>query len=108
MQLAAASVVPWGGLSEVTFDRLVADSICHADADHAGQDRAPARQHRPDCAVCVLCQAVAHVGVLLGPSVFVLAAPAALAAGRAHLPPARAPPALLAAAASARGPPVLI
>jgi len=108
VQLAAASVVPWGVVPGAGIDRLVAASICHGDGVGADQGGTPANHHGPACAVCPLCQAVAHAGVLLGPAMFVLAAPVAALSRMAHLPPARAPPARLAAATSARGPPTLI
>jgi hypothetical protein len=107
VQVAAASVVPWGNLPGAGIDRLVAASICHSDGDGIGDGRAPASHHGPDCAACPLCQAVSHAGVVLGAQAFALTAPAAATAPVAHLPPARAPPARFAGTASARGPPTL-
>jgi hypothetical protein len=101
IQLAAASVVPFAALSTASVDRLAAASICHDDQGHQ-----PSPHHAPACAVCPLCQAIAHAGALLASPGTVLVAPI-LAAFRAFaLPPARAPPAVATFATSARGPPV--
>jgi hypothetical protein len=105
LQLAAASVAPWAPAGGI--DRLVAGSICHA-AGAGDQGGAPARHHAPDCAICPLCQAIAHAGVLLGPGFAALPAPIVAAARLALLPPARAPPLRRVAAAAPRGPPDLI
>jgi Protein of unknown function (DUF2946) len=103
MQVAATSVMPSAGLS-VSVDRLVAASICHSDAaDHGGT---PAPHHAPDCAVCPLCQAIAHAGALLASPMVGFAAPALFVAKNLFArPPARAPPGHTAFATSARGPP---
>ncbi len=109
VQLAAASVVlPVGAARAEGFDRLLAASICHDDAGAAGQGGTPAHHHAPDCALCPLCQAIAHAGVLLGPPVFAWARLAVSVARIVVLPPARAPPARFALATFARGPPALI
>jgi hypothetical protein len=108
VQLAAASVVPWAGIAQAGFDRLLAASICH-DAAGGGDQGGQRDKHRPPaCPVCPLCQAVAHAGMLLGPAGYGVHAPSVAVLRMATLPPARAPPARFAAAASARGPPVLI
>jgi len=105
MQIAAASVVPFAGPA-ASVDRLLAASICHSDGGATDSGGTPARRHAPDCAVCPLCQAIAHAGALLGAPMLVIAAPALLAARLFALPPSRAPPGRAASAASARGPPV--
>jgi hypothetical protein len=105
MQLAAASVVPFAA---PTIDRLVAVSICHGDGGATGSSDRPAHHHAPDCAVCPLCQAIAHAGVLLAAPTLAFAAPVALIAHAFVLPPARAPPGRAASAASARGPPATL
>ncbi len=102
MQLAAFGIVPLSGAG-IGVDRLLATSICHTDAGDHGN--APAPHHAPDCAVCPLCQAIAHAGVILASPMAVFASPV-LAVTRAFAqPPARAPPSLAASPATARGPP---
>jgi hypothetical protein len=105
MQLAAASVVPFAAPS-ASIDRLVAASICHSDGGTSDTGGAPARRHAPDCAVCPLCQAITHAGVLLGAPMLLIAAPVMLVAHAFARPPSHAPPGRAASAASARGPPV--
>jgi hypothetical protein len=104
VQLAAASVMPLRGTRTETLDRLVAASICHGDA---GSGQGDTRHQLPDCAMCPFCQAIAHAGILLAPTVVALVAPAVAILRAAMPPPSRAPPARRAAAASARGPPTL-
>ncbi len=98
MQLVAASVVPFA-IPTAGFDRLAAASICHRDGGK------PAPNHRSDCAVCPLCQAIAHAGVLLGAPVAGFAAPVLLAMRVFAMPAFRAMPAPTTFASSARGPP---
>jgi len=108
MQLSAASIVPFAGLPAVGLDRLVAASICHGDGaatDHGGT---PTQHHAPDCAVCPLCQAIAHAGALLAVPAVGFATPVLLLARAFALPPARAPPGRTATATSARGPPATL
>ncbi len=105
VQLAAASVVPMDRLPELRFDRLLAASICHGDV--GGTDQGRADHHQPAaCAICGLCQAIAHAGVLLGPPDHVMVAPSAAAILVAAQSLARVPPSRDAAAAYARGPPM--
>jgi hypothetical protein len=98
MQLAA-SAVPIPGV-----DGLPAVPICHSGGA-TNDGGAPARHHMPDCAVCPLCQAIGHAGVLLAAPLFGFVAPVVLAVRSFTLPPARAPPRRAVTAASARGPP---
>jgi hypothetical protein len=102
MQIAAASVVPFASPA-ANLDRLVAASICHSDAGTQGGN--PVRHHAPDCAVCPLCQAITHAGVLLAAPMAAFVGPVLLIARQFALPPSRAPPGRGTAAASARGPP---
>ena len=104
MQLAATGVVPFATLA-AGVDRLVAASICHADSAADDPGGAPVHRHVPECAVCPLCQVIAHAGVLLAAPGFGFAAPALLAFRSFAMPPARAPPGRAASATSARGPP---
>ena len=106
LQLAAASVVPFASVPAGGVDRLIAASICHGAAGDDGG--APAPHHAPDCAVCPLCQAIAHAGVLLAAPVMLLTAPVLLAPRAFALPPARAPPGGGSFATSARGPPTTL
>jgi len=108
MQLSAASTVPFAGLPATGLDKFVAASICHSGAaadDHGGP---PAQHHAPDCAVCPLCQAIAHAGVLLAAPLSGFAVPLTLVARTFELLPARAPPGRRATATSARGPPATL
>lgn len=104
MQLAVVSVVPSGD-AVMGIDRLVAASICHSGGTDQGGT--PAHRHAPDCAVCPLCQAIAHAGVLLAAPPVWFAGPAVFVAHAYALPPARAPPPRRIAATTARGPPDL-
>lgn len=105
MQLAAFGIVPLSG-ARAGLDRLLATSICHTEAaDHGG---APAPHHAPDCAVCPLCQAIAHAGAILASPMAVFAAPVPVVVRAFAQPPARAPPSLAASPATARGPPATL
>lgn len=105
MQLAVFGIVPATGVG-VGVDRLLATSICHADA--ADHGNAPAPHHAPDCAVCPLCQAIAHAGVILASPMAAFVAPVLFVTRAFALPPARAPPSVAASATSARGPPAIL
>jgi hypothetical protein len=106
MQMAAAGIVPFAA-PVMGLERLVAGSICHSEA---GGDRgqAPSHHRAPDCAVCPLCQAIAHAGVLLASPPAAFAAPLLVFGHAFALPPGRAPPRVIGSAASARGPPATI
>jgi hypothetical protein len=107
MQLAAASVVPFAPAA-AGLDRLVAASICHGDGAAWDHGNAPAPHHAPDCAVCPVCQVVAHAGPILATPLAVFAAPALFALRADSLPPSRAPPGAAISAHSARGPPATV
>ena len=98
MQLAAASVVPLASPA-ASVERLAAASICHR---HGGAPPAP---HTPDCAVCPLCQAIAHAGVLLGAPIAHFAAPVLPPMRAFPTPQSRAVQGPTTFASSARGPP---
>jgi hypothetical protein len=104
MQVAAASIVPVAAPA-AGLDRLLAASICHADGAATDQGHAPAPHHAPDCAVCPICQAIAHAGAILAAPMVAFVAPALVAVRVFALPPARAPPSIAASARFARGPP---
>ena len=105
MQLAAFGIVPFSGAG-AGLDRLLATSICHTEA--ADHGNAPTPHHTPECAVCPLCQAIAHAGVILASPVAPFVAPVLVVARAFALPPARAPPSLAASPATARGPPATL
>jgi Protein of unknown function (DUF2946) len=107
VQLAAASIVPWTAVPQTSLNRLVATSICHSDGVAADQDGMPSRHQSPDCAICPLCQAIAHADVLRSSVSAALLAPTLAVSRVAALPPARAPPTRRVAAAAPRGPPEL-
>jgi hypothetical protein len=103
VQLGAASIVPLAVASNAGPERLLAAPICHA----AGGSPAPRQGH--DCVLCPLCQAVAHAGAVLGPTLASVPPPVLVLLRAAPLPPARAPPLGGTAVASyPRGPPVLV
>jgi hypothetical protein len=104
MQIAAASIVP-GAAPAASIDRMVAASICHSDGATGDQGGAPAPRHAPDGAICPICQAIAHAGVLLATPTAALVLPARSAFRSFVVQPARAPPSLARSATSARGPP---
>ncbi len=104
LQMAAIAIVPYASVA-AGVDRLVAASICHSDSAAGDQGGAPAHHHMPDCAVCPLCQAIAHAGVALAAPWAGFAAPVLLAVRPYAMPPPRAPPGRALTAASARGPP---
>jgi hypothetical protein len=105
MQLAVSGIVPFQG-ARTGVDRLLAASICHTDAGDPGH--APAPHHAPDCAVCPLCQAIAHASAVLASPMAVFVAPVLFVTRAFAVPPARAPPSVAASAASARGPPAIL
>ncbi len=102
MQLAVFGIVPTTGAA-AGVDRLLATSICHTDTSDQGN--APARHHAPDCAVCPLCQAIAHAGAILASPVAAFVAPVLFVSRAFAQPAARAPPSVAVSATSARGPP---
>ncbi len=106
VQLAAASVVVLPSAPVHALDGLIAASICDGAEGAANGGQGSHHHHAPDCALCPLCQAIAHAGVLLAPPAFAFAAPIHVTLRMALLPPARAPPAREVGAPYPRGPPL--
>jgi hypothetical protein len=103
VQVAAAATVPVGMAQAATIDRLVAASICDGGpTDH----QLPAHHSAPDCAICPFCQALGQATLLLAPLAVAFDLPRPSVVRVALPPPARAPPARVAAAAYPRGPPL--
>jgi hypothetical protein len=107
VQLAAASVVAMPSAPAASLDGLIAASLC-TGADDAGGGAPAHDHHAPDCALCPLCHAIAHAGVLLAPPAFAFATPLSERQRPGLPPPPRAPPVRAAGAAYPRGPPFLI
>ena len=95
------------------LDALIAASICRSagtsDDGALPPDHRPTHHHGPDCALCPICQALAHAQGLFAPPVIAwLAAPPQGREVRALRPAPRAPPAPFVLVGSPRGPPLLV
>jgi hypothetical protein len=103
--LAAAGLLSFA-TPAARIDRLVAASICHSDGGVTAPAGAPNQRRVPECAACLMCQTIAHTGVLPGAPALSVAAPTPMAARTPAPRAADAPPGRSASAASARGPPL--
>jgi hypothetical protein len=106
-QLAVGAAVP---LQDEAAERLntfeAALILCHSGTGSTPSQQAPLHHHF-DCALCPLCQVLAHYSVVLTSAPFLPEPPAGMTLRTRGVAAARAPPAPAVASAYPRGPPSL-